>query len=71
MAVYWDDSKCNADDPEERASSKIKLDKKKCYYQVTEEENPQGSFCCSDNYTNYTNVNLPGKFSKWITQSLY
>ena len=70
MAVYWNDSKCHADDPEERASSKIKLDKKKCYYQVTEEENPQGSFCCSDN-SNYTNVDLPAKFSKLSIQILY
>ena len=61
MAVYWDDSRINSDDPEERASSKIKLDNKKCYYQVTEEKNPQDSFCCSDNSTS---ADLPGKFSK-------
>ena len=67
MAIYLNDSKCNSDDPEERARSKIKLDKKKCYYQVTEEENPQDTFCCSDYSTSaYTNVDLPAKFSKWL-----
>jgi hypothetical protein len=67
MAIYLNDSKCNSDDPEERASSKTNLDKKKCYYQVTEEENPQDTFCCSDYSTSaYTNVDLPAKFSKWL-----
>ena len=67
MAVYWDDSKCHADDPEERASSKIKLEKKKCYYQVTEEENPQDTFCSSSESSTSANVDHTAEFSKWLT----
>ena len=68
MAVYWNDSWINSDDPEERTSSNISLENKKCYYQVTEEENPQDTFCCSDNSISaYTNEDLPANFSKWLT----
>ena len=67
MAVYLNDSRINSDDPEERASSNNTLESKKCYYQVTEEKNPQDTFCCSDNSTSAnTNVDLPAKFSKWL-----
>ena len=68
MAVYLNDSRINSDDPEERASSNNTLESKKCYYQVTEEKNPQDSFCCSDNSTS---ADLPGKFSKLSISILF
>ena len=67
MAVYWNDSRINSDDPEERASSKIKLEKKKCYYQVTEEENPQDTFCSSESANTTVDVDHTAEFSKWLT----
>ena len=67
MAVYWNDSRINSDDPEERASSKIKLENKKCYYQVTEEENPQDTFCSSESANTTVDVDHTAEFSKWLT----